>query len=60
MERYVCGGEDSPSVFKGYVDSMNCNMMASMTTMSDQIPTLFCRQMIPHHESKYSTVISNS
>ena len=52
MERYVCGKEGTGSTFKGCVDSMNCHMMASMTSVGDAPPALFCREMIPHHESK--------
>jgi len=60
VERFVCDEDQSAakavddpsgSVFKGCVDTMNCHMMASMTTQGDNIPALFCRQMIPHHEN---------
>ena len=53
VERFVCPEGDQEaadaSVFKGCVDSMNCHMMASMTTLGASIPTLFCREMLPHH-----------
>ena len=51
VPRFVCG-DDEASVFKNCVDSMNCRMMASMTSMAgESIVGTFCRQMIPHHEN---------
>lgn len=55
VKRFVCPEGDQAaadaSIFKGCVDSMNCHMMASMTTLGANSPTLFCHQMIPHHEN---------
>jgi len=49
---YVCEDDIEPQTqFAECVRSMNCHMMASMTTNAVGQSALFCHQMIPHHQN---------
>ena len=60
-DRFVCGLDqkqskqsgDSMATFSDCIDSMNCRMIADMTTgvAAESEVALFMHQMIPHHEN---------
>jgi len=49
---FVCEDSVKPQTdYAECVQSMNCHMMASMTTNAVGRSALFCHQMIPHHQN---------
>jgi len=56
-DRFVCGadqaGDSGLALFSDCIDSMNCRMLAEMTTgvSAESEVALFLHQMIPHHDN---------
>lgn len=56
-DRFVCGADqdsgESLAAFSDCIDSMNCKMLAEMTTgiSAESEVALFLHQMIPHHDN---------
>jgi hypothetical protein len=54
-DQFVCGqaGDSKMDFFHGCIDSMNCKMIAQMTTgvSAESEVALFLHEMIPHHEN---------